>query len=51
MNEEDGATPVGNDSPNATATLLRLLVGGAVEGTHQGEAYGTEAGDEGRGAG
>jgi hypothetical protein len=33
MSEDDKVTPAGNDSPDATATLLRLLVGGAVEGT------------------
>jgi len=33
MSEEDEATPVEDDSPDATATLLRLLVGGAIEGT------------------
>lgn len=33
MSDHDEATPVGKDTPDATATLLRLLVGGAVEGT------------------
>jgi len=33
MSEDDEATPVEKDAPDATATLLRLLVCGAVEGT------------------